>query len=138
MDLQPLLSAPAPVILHFATVAPAFVLGTWLLFASEKGSPRHRLVGKIYLCLMSATAIAAVFIRSFSNLALEIGGFRFGLLHLFVLLTAWSVWTALRSARAGNIGAHQGAMRGLYFGGLIFAGLLAFLPGRIMHRMFFG
>ena len=29
-------------------------------------------------------------------------------------------------------------MRGLYFGGLIIAGLLTFLPGRIMHRMFFG
>ena len=29
-------------------------------------------------------------------------------------------------------------MRGLYFGGLIVAGLLAFAPGRIMYRMFFG
>ena len=65
------------------------------------------------------------------------GPLRFGLLHLFVPLTAWSVWTALRAIRAGNIKAHQGAMRGLYFGGLVIAGLLTFLPGRIMYRMFF-
>jgi uncharacterized membrane protein len=29
-------------------------------------------------------------------------------------------------------------MRGLYFGGLMIAGALTFLPGRIMYRMFFG
>jgi uncharacterized membrane protein len=29
-------------------------------------------------------------------------------------------------------------MSGLYFGGLIFAGLLTFLPGRFMFEMFFG
>jgi uncharacterized membrane protein len=29
-------------------------------------------------------------------------------------------------------------MRGLYIGGLIIAGLLTFIPGRIMYRMFFG
>ena len=59
MTLQPLLDAPLAVIVHFATVVPAFFLGTWLLFFSTKGSPYHRLAGKVYLTLMGVTAFAA-------------------------------------------------------------------------------
>jgi uncharacterized membrane protein len=137
MDPTPLLNAPIAVRIHFFTVVPAFLLGTWLLFLSTKGSPRHRLVGKIYLALMSITATATIFIRAFSSVSVDLGPFRFGLLHLFIPLTVWSVWTALRAVGRGDIAAHQGAMRGLYFGGLVIAGLLTFLPGRIMYRMFF-
>jgi len=136
VDLDPLLSAPVAVRIHVATVVPAFVLGTWLLFLSQKGSRVHRLVGTIYLALMSTTAVAAVFIRAFGSWSIDVGPLRFGLLHLFVPLTAWSVWTALRSVRRGDIAGHQGAMRGLYVGGLVIAGLLTFLPGRMMYEMF--
>ncbi len=138
LNLQPLLAAPFAVKFHVATVVPAFVLGTWLLFASTKGSRHHRLVGKVYLVLMAVTAIAATFIRSFADFSMDVGPLRLGLIHLFVPLTAWSIWRTLRYARAGQIAGHRQSMRGLYFGGLIVAGLLAFGPGRIMHRMFFG
>jgi uncharacterized membrane protein len=138
MTLQPLLNAPLPIQLHVMTVVPAFFLGTWLLFGSTKGSPRHRLVGKIYLTLMAITATAAVFIRSFSGLSVTIGPLKLGLLHLFVALTAWSIWRTLRYVKAGEIEGHRHSMRGMYFGALIVAGLLAFAPGRIMYRMFFG
>ncbi len=138
LNLQPLLAAPFAVQFHVATVVPAFVLGTWLLFGSTKGSRHHRLVGKVYLVLMAVTAIAATFIRSFADFSVDVGPLRLGLIHLFVPLTAWSIWRTLRYARAGQIVGHRQSMRGLYFGGLIVAGLLAFGPGRIMHRMFFG
>jgi uncharacterized membrane protein len=138
MDLEPLLTAPLAIRLHVVTVVPAFVLGTWLLFGSHKGSPRHRLVGKLYLALMAVTAVAAVFIRSFSDLSVSAGPLRLGLLHLFVPLTAHGIYGAFATIRAGNIRGHRAAMRGLYFGGMIVAGLLAFAPGRIMFRMFFG
>jgi uncharacterized membrane protein len=29
-------------------------------------------------------------------------------------------------------------MTGLFFGGLVFAGIFAFLPGRLMHAVVFG
>ena len=138
MTLEPILVAPLAVQLHFVTVVPAFVAGTWLLFFSRKGSPRHRLLGKVYLGLMATTAVAALFIRSFSGLSVDVGPLRLGLLHLFVPLTAHGVYGALATIRAGNVAGHRSAMRGLYFGGLIIAGALAFAPGRVMHRMFFG
>lgn len=138
MDLEPLLAAPLAVRLHVVTVVPAFLLGTWLLFLSRQGTPRHRLIGKIYLGLMAVTALAALFIRSFSDASVAAGPFRLGLIHLFVPLTVHGIYGAFATIRAGDVRGHKAAMRGLYFGGLIVAGLLAFAPGRIMHRMFFG
>ena len=40
---------------HLATVLPAAVLGAFLL-AARKGTPRHKLMGKIYMLLMLLTA----------------------------------------------------------------------------------
>ncbi len=136
--LQPLLEAPLPVLVHVATVLPAFVLGTWLLASSTKGSDRHRRVGRIYLVLMGITATAAVFIRSFSAVSVDVGPLRLGLLHLFVPLTFFGIYGALATIRHGDIGGHRRAMRGVYLGALIVAGVLSFAPGRIMYRMFFG
>jgi uncharacterized membrane protein len=137
MNLAPLLNAPVAVQLHFFTVVPAFLLGTWLLLVSRKGSPIHRTVGKVYLALMAVTAVSAVFIRAF-GWSIDVGPFRFGLLHLFVPLVAHGVWGAFATIRHGDIKGHQRAMRGMYIGGLVIAGLLAFAPGRILNRMLFG
>lgn len=131
MNFTPVTEAPLAVKIHLATVIPAFFLGTWLIFVSRKGAFMHRAIGAAYLVLMTVTATAAIFIRQ-----LRTGSF--SLLHLFVLLTYWSVFSALWNLRRRNIKGHQGAMIGLYVGGLLIAGSLTFLPGRIMHRLFFG
>jgi uncharacterized membrane protein len=138
VDLQPILDAPIAVQLHFVTVVPAFFLGAWQLLASRKGSPSHRLIGKIYLTLMSVTTVAAFFIPSFSSFSIGVGPIRLGLIHLFIPLTVNGIWQTRKALRTGNIAAHKASMRGMYIGGLIIAGLLTFLPGRIMYRMFFG
>ena len=64
----------------------------------------------------------------------------FGLspIHLFVPLTLFGVASALYGARTHNIRAHRNAMIGTYIGGLLIAGSLAFMPGRIMHAVAFG
>jgi uncharacterized membrane protein len=121
-----------------ATIVPAFVIGTWLIVFSRKGSRHHRLAGKLYLTLMVVSSLAAVFVRSFSGVSLDVGPLRLGLIHLFVPLTLHGVWSTRRALRSGDIAAHRGSMKGVYFGGLIVAGLLAFAPGRVMFRMFFG
>jgi uncharacterized membrane protein len=138
VDLHPILEAPLAIQLHFVTVVPAFFLGAWQLLASRKGSNNHRLIGKIYLTLMSITAVAAFFIPSFTSFSIGAGPIRLGLVHLFIPLTINGVWQTRKALRTGNIAAHQASMRGLYFGGLLIAGALTFIPGRIMWRMFFG
>ena len=49
--------------LHLGTLAPAFVIGTYLLL-NRKGTPAHRLLGKIYMVLMLFTAIVTLFMEA--------------------------------------------------------------------------
>ena len=135
MSLAPLLAAPFAVQLHVFTVVPAFFLGTWLIFFSRKGAPRHRAVGYVYLVLMTVTAIAALFIHEIPAIDIVFG---FGPIHLFSFVTLFGVVGALRGAWSHNIKMHRSAMLGVYIGGILIAGTFAFLPGRIMHAMVFG
>jgi len=131
MTLAPLAAAPLAIKLHLATVLPAFVIGTWLIFFSTKGATAHRVLGALYLALMTATAIDTFFIRSLEPPHLSP-------IHLFIPLTLFGVVGALVNVRRGNIRGHRNAMIGLYVGGLLIAGSLTLLPGRLMHRLFFG
>lgn len=134
MTFQPLLQAPLAVQIHVVTVVPALLIGTYLIFWSRKGARFHRVLGYIYLFLMTITAIAALFVH-----AIMPNGPFFGLspIHLFVPLTLYGVYGALRGARLHNIPMPRRSMLGVYIGGLLIAGSLAFLPGRIMHTVLF-
>lgn len=131
MTLAPIADAPLAIKIHLATVLPAFALGTWLIFFSTKGARWHRALGAIYLLLMTVTAVAAFFIRSLIPGSLSP-------VHLFIPLTLFGVFGALWNVRRGNIRGHRNAMLGLYFGGLLIAGALTLLPGRLLHHVFFG
>jgi uncharacterized membrane protein len=135
MSLAPLLVAPFAVTLHVFTVVPAFLLGTWLIFFSRKGARYHRAIGYVYLILMTITSIAALFVHTLMPNGPFFG---FSPIHLFVPLTLSGVVGALYYARRHNIRAHRRSMLGVYIGGLLIAGSLTLLPGRIMHAVFFG
>jgi uncharacterized membrane protein len=131
VNLDPIWQAPLAIKIHLATVIPAFAIGTWLIFFSTKGAPWHRALGAVYLTLMTVTAIAAFFIRSIDPGHLT-------LVHLFIPLTLFGVFGALWNIRRGNIKGHRNAMIGLYVGGLMIAGGLTLLPGRLLHQVFLG
>jgi len=119
-----------PIQIHLVTVIPAFFLGTWLIFFSTKGSHIHRILGSVYLTLMTITAVAAIFIRSLNPGHLS-------WIHIFVPLTLFGVFRAIWRIRRKDVRGHRAAMLGVYFGGLIVAGALTFYPGRLMYRLFF-
>jgi uncharacterized membrane protein len=131
MDLSPVASASPAIKIHLSTVLPAFAIGTWLIFFSVKGRLPHRILGACYLALVTVTAAATFFIRSFGS-----GGLN--PIHLFIPLTLFGVVGALWHVKRGDIKGHRNAMIGLYVGGLLLAGALTLLPGRLMHRVFFG
>jgi uncharacterized membrane protein len=135
MTLAPLLHAPLAVQIHAATVIPAFFIGTWQIFFSRKGAPFHRALGYVYLALMTITSIAALFVHQLMPNGPFYG---FSPVHLLVPLTLFGVVGALRGAWTHNIALHRYAMLGVYIGGLLIAGSLAFMPGRIMHAVAFG
>lgn len=135
MSLEPLLSAPLAIQVHVTTVVPAFVIGTWQIFLSRKGARHHRFWGYVYLALMTVTAIAAIFVQTI----IPDGPFwGFSPIHLFVPMTLFGVFGALYGARTHNISMHRRSMLGVYIGGILIAGAFTFMPGRIMHAVFFG
>lgn len=119
--------------LHLATVVPAFVIGA-LQLLRRKGTPTHKLLGKIYMVLMLATGLITLAMPA------EVGPRflgHFGIIHIFSFLTFSSVPTAFFAARRGDIKTHRGAMIGLYVGGILIAGAFAFTPGRMLHEWLF-
>jgi uncharacterized membrane protein len=61
----------------------------------------------------------------------------FGFIHMFSLLTLHGVPTAYLAARRGDIKTHKKVMIGLYVGGILIAGALAFEPGRLLGNLLF-
>ena len=120
--------------LHLGTLAPVFVIGTYLLL-NRKGTPAHRLLGKIYMVLMLFTAIVTLFMEAvIGPLFLN----HFGYIHLLSLFVIYTVPTAYTAIRSGNIGVHRRKMIGLYVGALLVAGSFTLAPGRLMHTWLFG
>ena len=116
--------------IHLATVLPAIPLGAYILFV-RKGGPRHRLLGRVWLGLMLATAVSTLFIR-------DINDGRFSYIHLFTLLALVSVPRAFLAARRRDFATHRKSVLGFYVGALLIAGLFTFVPGRTMWLWAFG
>jgi uncharacterized membrane protein len=87
-------------------------------------------IGWTWSSFMMLTAISALFIPS------QGPGLIF--LKLFALITLASVPAAVLSARSHKVARHAGIMTSLFVGGIGIAGLLAFLPGRLMWQVLFG
>jgi uncharacterized membrane protein len=135
VNLSPLLEASFAIQLHVATVVPAFLIGTWQIFFSAKGSPLHRMMGYAYLVLMTVTSISSLFIKTIMPHGPLFG---FSPIHLLVPVTLAGVVGALYYARRGDIARHKRAMISTYVGAILIAGTFTFMPGRIMHAIFFG
>ena len=135
MTLEPLLHASLAVQAHVVTVVPAFLLGTWLIFFSRKGSRSHRILGATFLTLMVTTAIIALFVHlRMPNSPV------FGLspTHILVVVVLIATWRALAGALTGNIRQHRVWVSGLYFGSLVINGFAnVFLVKGITHSVFF-
>lgn len=120
----------ALVTLHLSMVLPAFAIGTFQL-VRRKGTPTHRLMGRVYLVLMALTGVTTLFMPA------EVGPRfqgHFGWIHSFSLLTLYTVPMSYVAARRGQVARHRGGMIGLYVGGILVAGSLAFVPGRMLNR----
>ena len=125
-----LVAAAAPAVqLHLATALIALAIGTVLLMG-VKGTTLHRILGWTWVVAMAVTAISSLFIRQLNH-----GSFSF--IHLLAGWTLVGLPMAVYAARRHRVAQHRKAMTGMFVGGLILAGLLAFLPGRLMWELFF-
>lgn len=120
--------------LHLATIVPAFGIGFLQLF-QRKGTASHRLLGRIYMILMLATAFTTLVMPA------KVGPrflAHFGFIHIFSVVALCSVAIAYIAIRRGNVRTHRLSMMALYIGGILIAGAFAFSPGRMLHEWLFG
>ncbi|RID92906.1 DUF2306 domain-containing protein [Gemmobacter lutimaris] len=131
MSLTPLLNAAPAIQLHTVAAMTAIGLGG-VQFAGRKGGARHRLLGWIWVLLMTGVAASSFFIGTICTWR------GFSLIHLLSALTLVALPIAIAHARAHRVVRHARTMRILFFGALILAGVFTLMPGRIMHDVLFG
>jgi uncharacterized membrane protein len=112
---------------HITTALLALGLGA-AMFARPKGTPSHRLLGRIWVASLAATALGSFWIRHDGH---------FSWIHFLSAWTLFGLAMAVWCARRGNIQAHRGWMIGLYLG-LAIAGLFTLLPSRLLGSLVFG
>ena len=124
-----LLATPLSVQLHVVAAVFALVIGAVILLL-PKGTEFHRTLGWSWVASMILVAMTSV---------VMIADMRGGInaLHIFTAITVLSLWAGLTGIRRRDVRRHASSMVGLYVGGLIIAGLFAFIPGRVMWAVFF-
>lgn len=114
---------------HIAFALASVGLGTFVL-SMRKGTPRHKLMGRIWVVMMTVVAVGSFSIRD-----LEDGGFSF--IHGISAFTLCAMVYAVVMIRRGKRPAHLRAMIGCFIGSLV-AGALALDPNRLIGRFLFG
>jgi uncharacterized membrane protein len=125
-----LFATQSPVIkLHLLAALAALTLGAALMWA-RKGRRFHRVAGWTWAALVATVAGSSLFITSLNH-------GRWSLIHL---LTGWTLLIlplAVIWARRHDVARHRRAMMGLFYGGFAINLFIAFMPGRILWRLFF-
>jgi uncharacterized membrane protein len=119
---------PFLVWLHIATIGTALAL-TPVLMLRRRGDRWHRRLGWTWCIAMFTTGALSFWIRGIN------GGLSF--IHIFSVMTVIAVPSLVIAARAHQVGAHRRAVRGVIIGGLLIAGLLTFVPSRLLGSWFF-
>lgn len=116
--------------LHVYSAVAAFLVGLVIL-SLPKGTKLHKQFGWAWVALMAMTAVTSLFIT-------ELNGDYFSFIHLISGWTLVALPMGVYAIRRGKVRIHRNTMVGLFVGGMVIAGGLTLLPGRIMWSLFLG
>lgn len=112
------------ILLHTLAAAGAIIVGG-IALALRKGTPLHRLFGRLWVTLMLATALVSFGIQTRGH---------FSWIHLLSVLTLVSVGASIYAVVHGRIRRHRQGMV-MAYAGLVIAGLFTLLPGRRLGHL---
>jgi uncharacterized membrane protein len=115
----------APILIHMSAALSALALGTVML-VRRKGTFSHKVLGRLWAALMLTVAVSSLWVPSFLH---------FTWIHLFTVLTLVSLPWAIYKIRSGDVRGHAQAMKGLFIGGLVIAGVFTLVPGRLLGNL---
>lgn len=114
-----------PIILaHVATAGAALVIGA-LTFALPKGTPAHKLFGRLWVGLMVATSLISFGIQRSGE---------FSAIHILSVIALAGVSAAVVAAIRGNVHSHRRGMLAAYIC-LVVAGAFTLLPNRLLGSL---
>jgi uncharacterized membrane protein len=93
-----------------------------------KGTVSHRLLGRVWVALMSAAALSSFWLTGLRE--------GFSVIHLLSVWTLIAMALAIYFIRKGDVKQHQRFMIGTFLG-LAGAAIGALAPGRMLYRFFF-
>lgn len=115
--------------LHLATILTATAL-TPVMLLRVRGDRRHRMLGKIWVVAMLATAISSLFLH-------VSGPGRFSIIHLLSLWTLVQAPLIWWTARHHDLVRHRRAVHGMVIGALLVAGFFTFPFHRLLGTWLF-
>lgn len=119
------------VFFHLLTAFAALLVGIYLLTRKPRGDGNHRLWGWTWVLLMGTTAVLTVFIRDYAMP--NIWGYT--PIHIFTVVVFIFLPPAVLAARRHQVRAHSKAMKGMFIGACVVAGLFTLLPGRFLGNL---
>jgi uncharacterized membrane protein len=116
------------VAVHAVAALVALLVGFWQLFLGPRGTPGHRLTGRVWVA-------AILFVAGSSFWIQEVRPGHFSALHALSVVTLVTVPLGVLGARQGRIRDHRAAMTGNWIG-LVGAGSAASLvPSRDIPQL---
>lgn len=128
-DWAVLAAQPTVIQLHLGAAIVALVIGAMLMLM-RKGVTFHRAAGWLWVTAMAIVAGSSIFITG-------VNGDRWSFIHLITGWTLIALPLAVIAARRHKVKDHRRFMMGMFYGGLIIAGGLTFIPGRTLWNVFF-
>ncbi len=132
MTLAPLADLPLAIHLHLWPALLALGLGPFALYRRRRDA-LHKVAGYTWVTAMALVAASAFWLEA-AVLPLAFG---FGPIHALSVVVLHGLARGVLAARSGDIAAHEGWMRGLYWQALIIAGMFTLLPGRTLNTLLF-
>jgi len=118
----------APIPSHLVAAMLAVLIGAGQLL-SEKGTPRHRILGRVWVGLMVYVAGSSFFISELKM---------WGALNPIYLLSAWTLILlviAVYDGKWSNARQHRLWMLSLYAFSPMVTGVFTLWPGRLLHQI---
>ena len=113
------------ILIHLIAASTALLLGGFIVF-TQKGTQRHKILGRIWAASMLVTAIGSFAIQTSGQLSQ---------IHILSVVSLVSLFFGIFAIRKGNVRRHRGLMIGGYTG-LFIAFLFTFDPERLVGQFF--
>ncbi|NBQ28743.1 MAG: DUF2306 domain-containing protein [Rhodobacteraceae bacterium] len=109
--------------LHAGAAIASILIGAVVLYRT-KGTPAHRLWGRVWVALMLTIVVSSLFIYRD----------HYSWIHGLSFFTLAMLPRGVYLARKHHIKQHQMTMVSMYFGALVIAGIFTLLPSRLMGQ----